>query len=259
MLIIAEERQDRESKRRKIENESKTNGGPSPALGVSKSSSSSTPTNSGLRHPLPQRPTAAASFAAKADSIGLGAAHTNESIKNLPTATQALAGSNHDVVANRKAIRMANMSAAEVLKAELAGAQPVKPAPVMPSTHAAESAKALPNASETESAPSQSTDTEDIPGFGSFSSQALSESTIVPAQDNSSPLVPADAQSLFDDGIVVEESEPAAGRKRKVDEGDEEEDVAEVLGDDDEDTPADTSLALKVNPDGTVVQEDTVK
>jgi 5'-3' exoribonuclease 2 len=256
MLIIAEERQDRESKRRKLENENKTNGGPSPAL---KSSSSSTPTVPGLRHPLPQRPTAATSFAAKADSIGLGAAHTNESIKNLPTAAQALAGSNHDVVANRKAIRMANMSAAEVLKAELAGAQPVKPTPVMPSTHAAETVTALSNTSETESAPSQSTDTEDIPGFGSFSSQAAAEPAIVQAQDDSSSLVPADAQSLFDDGIVVEESGPTVGKKRKADEGDEEEDDAEALGDDDEDTPADTTLAFKVNPDGTVVQEDTVK
>jgi 5'-3' exoribonuclease 2 len=38
-----------------------------------------------------------------------------------------LSGSNRDVVANRAAIRLANMSAAEVLKAELAGLVPVKP------------------------------------------------------------------------------------------------------------------------------------
>ena len=48
-------------------------------------------------------------------------------MQNAPKAIQAWGGSNRDVVANRRAIRMANMSAAEVLKAELAGLSPVKP------------------------------------------------------------------------------------------------------------------------------------
>ena len=83
-------------------------------------------------HPsLPKRPTY--DFAANADSIGLGAKPTAESLANLSTAAQALGGSNRDVVANRRAIRLANMSAAEVLKAELAGLSPVKPLAKPPS------------------------------------------------------------------------------------------------------------------------------
>ncbi|KAG1786321.1 5'-3 exoribonuclease [Suillus plorans] len=73
---------------------------------------------------LPQR--ADNAFAAKADSIGLGAPRNAQSLEVAPVSAQALAGSNRDVVANRAAIRMANMSAAEMLKAELSGLIPVK-------------------------------------------------------------------------------------------------------------------------------------
>jgi len=62
----------------------------------------------------------------KADSIGMGGIKDADAINNAGTATWALGGSNHDVVANRAAIRMANLSAAETLKAELASLMPVK-------------------------------------------------------------------------------------------------------------------------------------
>ncbi|KAJ7893844.1 hypothetical protein B0H14DRAFT_828825 [Mycena olivaceomarginata] len=57
----------------------------------------------------------------------------------IPVASQAPAGSNRDVIANRRAIRMANLSAAEMLRAELSGAVPVKPnlsLPAKPATTA---------------------------------------------------------------------------------------------------------------------------
>ena len=106
-----------------------TGTGPSPALALT----ASTTTLSGSpAHPsLPLRP--AYNFAANADSIGFGAKPTLQSMQNMPTATQALAGSNRDVVANRAAIRMANMSARDMLKAELAGATSVKPTSSPPS------------------------------------------------------------------------------------------------------------------------------
>ncbi len=121
VCLTAEERQDQNTKRRKLEQQVRNaDVTPSAALGLT---SGPIPP----AHPsLPPRHNY--DFAAKADSIGLGASATPESIQMAPLAAQALAGSNRDVVANRRAIRMANMSAAEVLKAELSGGlQPVKP------------------------------------------------------------------------------------------------------------------------------------
>ena len=60
-----------------------------------------------------------ADFAAKADSIGMGGVKDADAVNNAGAAAWALGGSNRDVVANRAAIRMANLSAAETLKAEL--------------------------------------------------------------------------------------------------------------------------------------------
>jgi 5'-3' exoribonuclease 2 len=65
-------------------------------------------------------------FAAKADSIGMGGIKDADAVSNAGAAAWALGGSNRDVVANRAAIRMANLSAAETLKAELASLMPVK-------------------------------------------------------------------------------------------------------------------------------------
>jgi 5'-3' exoribonuclease 2 len=75
-------------------------------------------------HPsLPPKP----DFAQKADALGLGAVQqTPEEAALVSSASRALAGTARDVVANRAAIRMANMNAAEMLKAEMAGLVPVK-------------------------------------------------------------------------------------------------------------------------------------
>jgi 5'-3' exoribonuclease 2 len=118
-------------------------------------------------HGLPPRP----NFPATADSIGLGVAPTPESVKQTPTAVQALAGSNRDVVANRAAIRMANMSAAEMLKAEMAGAIPLgrsknaKPAPPPPAAPAPVVEAPPSETTATTTADSQSAEDDDIPGL----------------------------------------------------------------------------------------------
>jgi 5'-3' exoribonuclease 2 len=234
-------------------------------------------------HPsLPKRPTY--DFAASADSIGLGAKPTAESRANLDTAAQALAGSNRDVVANRRAIRLANMSAAEVLKAELAGLSPVKPS-------ANSKTASLPTALEPMNVDQQK-DVDVIddipPGLSLHVERILSEdvqSSVMPP-----PSVPPPPVVPEEDGDVDAEGEPdpdstmelpndsvsqnvddtmvdiLAGAKRRFDEGPgepeavaSEEDIVSIEEDDDDTDNVTSSLALKVNPDGTVEQKDIVK
>jgi 5'-3' exoribonuclease 2 len=162
--IAVEERaasNQRENKRRKVE-VSTGSGGPSAALRLTEAPSAP----SLLAHPsLPAKP----DFAQKADALGLGAKQDSKS--DDAVATQAMAGSNRDVVANRAAIRMANMNAAEMLKAEMAGLIPVKP-----SKSSAMSKKAPHNLPANPAAPSvveqpstsdmQTEEDGDVPGFG---------------------------------------------------------------------------------------------
>jgi 5'-3' exoribonuclease 2 len=242
-IRIAEERQDQNAKRRKVENQIKNgNAAPSPALGLFGPTSPVHPS-------LPPRP----DFAAKADSIGLGAAVTAESLQMAPLAAQALAGSNRDVVANRRAIRMANMSAAEVLRAELSGLQPVKP-----------SASSLP------AKPVAATVT-----ATHIVAQLPAKPLTVLNESSASAVFPVNGSMAQTEDLEVDEfgrmrrTEPdddaVAGRKRTFEEGpgavDVDEDVAIEENDEDEAPPeADAdALAYKVNADGTVTQEDTVK
>ncbi|KIL68250.1 hypothetical protein M378DRAFT_941926 [Amanita muscaria Koide BX008] len=258
VFFSAEERQDQNAKRRKLDMQQR---GDQTASNVSPSA---------LLHPsLPPRPT---SFAANADSIGLGAAPTTESVQHTPTAVQALAGSNRDVVANRRSIRMANMSAAEVLKAELASPSATSAKldlslPMKPISSAISSTAAAPSASldaARMSAPvakvltpdvayeSLEESTEDFPGLGT-ADLAMSDATEerkldIPSQDD--PGVDTELHGVkrkFEEGP----GEPA-------DEGDEE--VATIEDEDEEGAPVPSKRhALKVNPDGTVEQEDTVR
>ena len=254
-MRLAEERQDQESKRRKIEREQKQSGqvktvstgtGPSSALALT----ASTTTLSGpLAHPsLPPRPSF--DFAANADSIGFGAKPTAQSLQNVPAAAQALGGSNRDVVANRAAIRMANMSAAEMLKAELAGAKPVKPDLSLP-----------PKPTFTSDVPRSSpapTDDE-FPGFGGHDVP-----NDVKTPEDGMEVEDEDADA---DGEPDPENQSAtnaddvdtflAGVKRKIDEVE----VDNSVGSDEDDVPEDEppSKTLTVNPDGTVDQQDTIQ
>ncbi|KAJ8523017.1 hypothetical protein ONZ45_g526 [Pleurotus djamor] len=264
-----EERQDQNAKRRKIEQANNTKNfstGPSPSLGL-------TTAPTAPSHPLPQRP----DFAATADSIGFGAKPTAESEQYMASATTALAGSNRDVVANRAAIRMANMSAAEVLKAELASLVPVKPS-VSSSPKKIVPAPSAPTPSVTPPQPpsaseNQPEDAHEIPGLSSQSNSTSEQtnghdmmrvdnpvpSEAVNAVDAEAFLASAIDSSEAPAGAPADEDENA-GTKRKFEDGPGEPDEEDIApGSEDGDAPADQSLALKVNADGTVEQEDTVK
>ncbi|KAM6495617.1 exoribonuclease 2 [Amanita muscaria] len=254
----AEERQDQNAKRRKLDMQQR---GDQTASNVSPSA---------LLHPsLPPRPT---SFAANADSIGLGAAPTTESVQHTPTAVQALAGSNRDVVANRRSIRMANMSAAEVLKAELASPSATSAKldlslPMKPISSAISSTAAAPSASldaARMSAPvakvltpdvayeSLEESTEDFPGLGT-ADLAMSDAT-----EERKPDIPSQDDPGVDTELHGVKRKFEEGPGEPADEGDEE--VATIEDEDEEGAPVPSKRhALKVNPDGTVEQEDTVR
>lgn len=119
---IAEEHQDQRAKRRKLESgeakPSDFSNGPSLALGLTgpilSKSSANGPTND---------------LASNAVGVPLPVAKPNAQAggqQQQQQQQQMGAMSNRDIVANRAAIRLANMNAAESLKAELAGLQPLK-------------------------------------------------------------------------------------------------------------------------------------
>lgn len=276
MESVAEERQDQNAKRRKVEKEKATNGG-GPAAYLNLGGAPSAPSvASGLAAKAPNTPSSPAKksagndFAAKADSIGLGGPKTAETEQFAGRAAQAWAGSNHDVVANRRAIRMANMSAAEVLKAELAGLTPVKP-----------SANSFSSASTPAVPTPQPTVDDDVPPAIAANTEPSDESTDIPglgAGPNVSNVVvdsmeedtPENGQQ--DDvanGASTPESPHGVKRKHEIVEAEDEEvdeaegDVTIPIEEDDDDDDADatvaTNYALRVNPDGTVEQQDTVR
>lgn len=230
-------------------------------------SSAPTPSAATPRTPTsPIKKQAGQDFAAKADSIGLGGPRTVETEQFAGRATQAWGGSNHDVVANRRAIRMANMSAAEVLKAELASLTPVKPS-ANAFTSASTPAVPTPQPTGGDAPPAIVANTElseegtDIPGLGAgpntvstFVVDTMDEDKDEDGQRNGTP----DATSP--------ESPHGVKRKHNIAEAeDEEAEEAEgevtipVEDDDDAESTEVTNYALKVNPDGTVEQEDTVR
>jgi 5'-3' exoribonuclease 2 len=225
-------------------------------------------------------------------------------------AAQALAGSNHDVVANRRAIRLANMSAAEMLKAELSGSPPkasalpqkqsneldlslpLKPLGTLsvnsppPVTAAATAIFASPSPSVAASVEATSMSVEDgmdheIPGLPRVpfaipsppATEGADEDVAAEPRADDMPNSPledvavreavdsllASIDTSGDDRGPVEEEvvKPVAGVKRKLD--DMEEDVEVGASDEDEPPPVISALAMTVNPDGTVEQEDQVK
>ena len=205
--------------------------GPSPSLNLT---ADPTPPTSfpPLHASLPPRP----DFAARADSIGLGGPKTVDAAQNATAATMALAGSNRDIVANRRAIRMANMSAAEVLKAELGGFQ--SGSSPTPSLTAGDSPVVkdpmLPASSEIAGE-------DEIPGLGGDSFMETETETPVGTAEIE---ISAAAENFL------------AGVKRKLEDTEDSEGTP-ILDEDEESGKG--PLALKVNSDGTVEQEDTVK
>jgi 5'-3' exoribonuclease 2 len=161
---------------------------------------------------------------------------------------------------------MANMSAAEVLKAQLNGLSPVKP-----------SVKASPiSKPDPVNGPNADDDMDGVPGLGAYPRQRdPSPSLLLPPV----PQIPgfqtpaesdpdADGEMDPDTKMLSNDSEAVAGEvldilagaKRKFEEGpgsdEPAEDVVTVEEDDDDTSP---SLTLKVNSDGTAEQDDHVK
>jgi len=208
--------------------------GPSPSLNLT-----ADPTPPAPFHPLhaslPPRP----DFAARADSIGLGGPKTVDAAQNATAATLALGGSNRDIVANRRAIRMANMSAAEVLKAELGGVQ--SGSPLTPPSGEADSPMfkdpILPITSGV-------AEEDEIPGLGGDS---FMESSLEAENMNGTAEIEMSAAA----------ENFLSGVKRKLEEAEDSDDAPAILDEGEE--PGKGPLALKVNSDGTVEQEDTVK
>ncbi|KAF7353018.1 5'-3' exoribonuclease [Mycena venus] len=252
----AETRQDQNAKRRKLEE--KKNVRPSSSLALT--AAPTAPSGPPVHHPLPPRP----SFTANADSMGFGAPAPPSPVQSshVPIAAQALAGSNRDVVANRRAIRMANLSAAEMLKAELSGA-----------TH---SSLLLPPESSSSLSNGTPDDDEGVPGFGNHHASTTAPSN--PPDENNDPAVavePTASVNGAEDQVETDEpmngdvttnsidismnsDDDLTGLKRKLSDM---EDVGDetIPVDDEDDAPPDVSVRLKVNADGTVDQEDTVK
>jgi 5'-3' exoribonuclease 2 len=236
--VSAEQRQDQDAKRRRIERSGGDDAGdmkiatPSAKLGLTASTTSLSS--------LPQR---ADNFTAKADSIGLGAPRNAQSLESAPVAAQALAGSNRDVVANRAAIRMANMSAAEMLKAELSGLVPLKPSASAP--------KPEPVVPIPPKADDESMDDMDIPGLGN------APSALEVVADGADGM---DFESSNPVALPVDEASPVAGVKRKLEdvEGEDADEVTAVDEESSEDNE-DPSYALVIKADGSVEQADNVR
>ncbi|KAF7331863.1 5'-3' exoribonuclease [Mycena kentingensis (nom. inval.)] len=252
----AETRQDENAKRRKLDEDSRKRVKPASSLSLTALPTAPAP----VHHPLPPRP----NFAANADAMGFGAvvSSSQTASQNAPIAAQALAGSNHDVVANRRAIRMANMSAAEMLKAELSGAVPVKPNPSLP----AKPVTTIPEAPSLPHLPAFSMlpepDDDGVPGLGLHHSPPNIPDA--PAKEeiavNEVDMLTASADEPMPDDSLTEEATNASpvGVKRKLADM-EDPAVDDEPPEDEEEAPANMSVKLKVNADGTVDQEDTVK
>jgi 5'-3' exoribonuclease 2 len=183
----------------------------------------------------------------------MGGIKDADAVSNAGAAAWALGGSNRDVVANRAAIRMANLSAAETLKAELASLVPVKSR-----SHPPKPIVALPPPPpapiDFSAGPAAAADVDiAVPGLGTGDSEAMHANTGI-----DDPSVNGVEMSS---APAADEVTPVAGVKRRHEALDTPADE-ESVGDDDVDQETDSasrSLAFTVNADGTVEQEDTIR
>jgi 5'-3' exoribonuclease 2 len=183
----------------------------------------------------------------------MGGIKDADAVNNAGAAAWALGGSNRDVVANRAAIRMANLSAAETLKAELASLMPVKSRAQAPKPIVAPPPPPSAPVDFTVG-PATSADVDiKVPGLGTSDPEAV----VVNAHVDDASVDEVEMSSIS----ATLEVAPVAGVKRSF------ESITDPMdedsaGDDDADvetTSASRSLAYKVNTDGTVEQEDTVR
>ena len=183
----------------------------------------------------------------------MGGIKDADAVNNAGAAAWALGGSNRDVVANRAAIRMANLSAAETLKAELASLMPVKSRAQPPKPIVAPPPPP-PAPVDYHVGPATAADVDiKVPGLGASDLEPLITDAHV---DDTS----VDGVEMSSTSATTEVA-PVAGVKRSFeaisDSPVDEESAGD--GDDDVDAAASKSLAYKVNADGTVEQEDTVR
>lgn len=249
-------------------------------------------------HPsLPQRP---AFDIAPLNPVNVSSVASQSSPREIKLAT------NHDVVANRRAIRLANMNAAEMLKAELAGKASLiqtKPGvtppaqsddivvPHVPPTSTDVLVEPppiqLPSAGPITTFDNYS-NIDVIPGLGSklsISGTTVPESSSVDPPSIFGPPVigplegggPAPPEMVSSDpsgdgtesmdtdmsangvngDVAGGDPEEQHGAKRKHEEI--EDDEGSGIEEDEDEAPEAVPWARKVNPDGTVEQEDTVK
>ena len=193
-------------------------------------------------------------FAAKADSIGMGGIKDADAVNNAGAAAWALGGSNRDVVANRAAIRMANLSAAETLKAELASLVPVK-SRVQAQKPIVAPPPPPPASVDFTVGPATAVDMDiKVPGLGTSDPEAV---VVNAHMDDAS----VDEVEMSSTSATLEVA-PVAGMKRSfesISDSPVDEDFAGDADADVDTTSASRSLAYKVNTDGTVEQEDTVR
>ena len=271
--ISAEERQNQNAKRRKLEQSGGYNLGPDASQPPAGNATPQAPSDSTIgnpgRHSLPRRPVDP--FAAPAP---------------VPPSTNgnALGGSNAELVHNRAAIRMANMSAAEAMKAELAARIPLgrKPPQRINTDRLLDEAVLVasqpPPVPEVLESPVQTNAVSTNPTNGTqdaVDSLMPPPSIEPPATVETSPIVedqdpaPEDTANLpipvVAGGI---EAESPRGTKRKADDLEEPErslddsgviDISDALEEADDDTEEVVATTRKINPDGTVDQPDTVR
>ncbi|PAV20509.1 5 -3 exoribonuclease 2 [Pyrrhoderma noxium] len=246
-----EERQEQNAKRRKMEL-SKDGGGldmanVKPSASLQLTAVPTAPPSLASPHGLPAKPNFD-SFVDSTTTLGLGSLATEVSDAKVAAAV-AMLGSKEDVVANRRRLR--NLSAAEMLKAEMMSAVPANPlarkkyemeqraaraqaAVVAEATPASDSAEIEVDASNEVTQVEEPTGNEGTNGF----------ETEQMAVDSSPRGVKRKAGELAADGDG---------------DGEAEEDIV-LSSEEDEEASASTAVpALKVNADGTVEQEDTVK
>ena len=208
---------------------------------------------------LPSRP--AFDLVSAEDAAKAAAAAEADKAKGV----KALAGSNNDVVANRRAIRMANMSAAEMLKAELGGVagelvdedvsieevkeiaeEKIEEKEQDAEMSSNDATALVPKPVEDETATASAPPTEDAAAF-----DAAFDAAFPPPSSDASEVSRGTKRK-------ADEDEDAIDGDLAVDE-DEAPPVAELTSIPHMDRPVEKSTARTVNADGTVEYEDTVK
>jgi 5'-3' exoribonuclease 2 len=184
--------------------------------------------------------------------------------KAFETGSKALGGTNSDIVANRSAIRMANMNAAEALKAELAALKPLKPRAGAARPYASAAVSLPPPPPPTQSEIEKSSVAEDIgiPGLETVDEPIAVEQPdgelSIPTEPTEPSSAPPEVSATLGFEQDATSTSPFKGVKRKLDEIERPDQEGEAI---DEEERSETPLAKKriVHADGTVESEDTVK